>query len=109
MRNVSGQWQIRQGNGFFVNVNIAQNGTGLSGSAQCFTGEGDDFHEVVSMETDGSVSDTHFLFNISWNNGTRGRYSARFEPDGTLTGVTVDVMHPESQATWQSDRAFPLL
>lgn len=108
MRDVSGQWLIRQGNGFIVTVKVIQDERQqLTGSAAFFAGSGNDRHEVQSSEIDGSVSDTDFVMNISWNDGTRGRYVARFEPDGILTGETFDQMHPTSQATWESDRTFP--
>jgi hypothetical protein len=46
--------------------------------------------------------------NITWPQA-RGRYEGTFQPDGTLTGVTFDVQHPSSQATWFGgfDKKFP--
>ena len=83
---------------------LTQNGSELSGTAQTSHGLDEDF----SQELDGTVSDTNFALNITWPQA-RGRYEGTFQPDGTLTGVTFDVQHPSSQATWFGgfDKKFP--
>jgi hypothetical protein len=103
-RNVSGTWTIEQSNGWRTDVTLTQNGSELSGTARTSAGEDEDF----SQELDGTVSDTNFALNITWPQA-RGRYEGTFQPDGTLTGVTFDVQHPSSQATWFGgfDKKFP--
>jgi hypothetical protein len=93
-----------QSNGFTARFSIVQNGGDLTGSAN--HGPDQDGHFTRSMEARGTVTDTEFLWTISWDNGTRGRYSGRFESDGRIAGVSVDLEHPTSQATWISDRSF---
>jgi hypothetical protein len=48
------------------------------------------------------------VLDITWSNA-RGRYEGTFHPDGTLTGITFDIQHPQSQATWFCDfgKKFP--
>lgn len=47
--------------------------------------------------------------NITWSSA-RGRYEGTFQADDSLSGVTFDVQHPDSQATWFSafDKKFPI-
>src|SRR5262245_32094383 len=109
--DVSGTWKAIQSNGFWTGFRIEQDGGQLSGSAHWLTVETDTFWvgdvaEASSMEASGSVNAEEFVFNVSWDNGTRGLYTGRFQGDGRLTGLTVDQQHPESQATWISDRQF---
>jgi hypothetical protein len=94
-RNVSGTWTIEQSNGWHTDVDLTQNGSQLSGTAHTWAGEAEDW----AQELDGTVSETNFALNLTWSNA-RGRYEGTFQPDGTLTGVTFDVQHPTSQATW---------
>jgi hypothetical protein len=103
-RIVSGEWVTAQSNGRRTFVALAQNGTVLSGTAQTFNGGDED----SSLELVGTVSDANLELDITWS-GARGRYEGTFQPDGTLTGITSDIQHPESQATWFSDgRTFAL-
>lgn len=102
--DVAGKWWIRQSNGASVLVTIEQNGGDLTGSAIDYQVVG----SPRSMEARGSVTDREFTFDVSWNNGTRGRYTATLQSNGRLAGFTFDAMHPNSQATWVSDREFAL-
>jgi hypothetical protein len=70
-------------------------------------GPDEDGNITNSMEAHGTVSEHDFLLTISWPNGTRGRYSGTFQADDFLAGTTVDLQHPQSQASWISDRTFP--
>jgi hypothetical protein len=54
----------------------------------------------------GEVSDSQFLFTITWNNGTKGQYNGNFGLSGRLTGITFDLNHPEVQATWHISKEF---
>jgi hypothetical protein len=103
-RDASGVWTIQQSNGWRADVTLTQNGSELSGSAHTFSGEEED----NSRELEGSVFDTGLVLDITWSNA-RGRYEGTFHPDGTLTGITFDIQHPQSQATWFCDfgKKFP--
>jgi hypothetical protein len=100
-RNVSGQWQAIQSNGFIVNFNISQQqgASNFTGSASTtgLTGTGS-----------GRVEGNRFIFTIDWNPGDSvGEYSGTFNLDGRITGISVDLTHPESHAFWHSSRTFP--
>jgi hypothetical protein len=103
-RDASGQWTIQQSNGWRVDVTLTQQSAELTGSAFTFN-DGD---EDNSRELEGTVFDTGLVLDITWSNA-RGRYEGTFHPDGTLTGVTFDIQHPQSQATWFCDfgKRFP--
>jgi hypothetical protein len=100
--DVAGEWSIWQSNGALVTFTIEQRGGELTGSAIN--------HELLtpprSMEARGTVTDREFAFDVSWDNGTRGRYTGTLQSNGTLSGFTFDAMHPGSQATWVSQREF---
>jgi hypothetical protein len=110
--DVSGSWEIVQSNGFRVAVNINQpvetplgpNGPLrlltdglLTGTADEITPRGTD---VSHQSLTGELIGDSFEIVVDWNNGTKGQYSGTFDPAGNLSGVTFDVNHPGSQATW---------
>jgi hypothetical protein len=100
-RDVSDRWTIVQSNGFRVEFDIVQDPrTGdLHGSGTVVGGR--------EANGRGRVDDRSFIFTVDWNNNGRGgQYSGTFGPDGRLTGVTVDLDNPTSQATWFSERTF---
>ena len=101
---VGGIWDISQSNGFRVNMNVTQNGEHLSAQA---TQMG---HGITSTSAEGTVTGGHFDMTIDWPNGTRGRYTGDFKQghfggpnQGHLEGRTVDLLHPGSSASWQSE------
>ena len=101
---VDGQWEMAQSNGFRVTVNIIQNGTVLDATAHHSGGR------VQATEATGFVSGHDFNLTITWDNGSRGQYTALFKQGigaqggrGYLDGDTVDLNHPGSHATWQSE------
>lgn len=97
--NASGSYQIFQSNSTTVNVNLSQDGSGnLFGSA---TAGG----TVATVET-GAVDGTSISFILDWNTGSRGRYTGSLGSDRRLSGTTVDLTHPGSQATWFTTRTF---
>lgn len=106
-RNVSGAWTMQQSNGWRVDVSLVQNGATLSGTATTMSGHSMD--NDTAQELDGTVSDTQFSLNITWSSA-RGRYEGTFQADDSLSGVTFDIQHPDSQATWFSafDKKFPI-
>lgn len=54
----------------------------------------------------GFVDGTYIEFVIAWSNGSKGRYIGSLGADRRLGGVSTDLAHPESQATWASNRTF---
>jgi hypothetical protein len=113
--NVSGNWQIVQSNGYKVNVSINQpvevleepppvgelrllTDGALTGTADEITPRGTDVSQQNPVT--GQLNGDSFEILVDWRNGTKGQYSGTFDPVGNLTGVTFDVDHPGSQATW---------
>ncbi|MQS38988.1 hypothetical protein [Streptomyces katsurahamanus] len=95
-----GTWQIYQSNRQVVTVNVTQDSSGrLYGSA---------YHGSTSatIEYGAVVDGTSISFNLSWSNGARGRYTGNLGADRRLSGITFDLNHPSSQATWSTTRVF---
>src|SRR5690349_6392918 len=95
--DVRGHWNLRQSNGFVVDLHMQQTGTAIQGVASQSGGQ-------VSGTGEGSVHGNQFLLSIQWSNGSIGEYNGSFNSIGRLTGVTFDVNHPQSQATWVSSK-----
>jgi hypothetical protein len=100
-RNINGQWTITQSNGFEVVFDIVQAPNGdLRGSGRVVGGR--------EANGRGKLSGDSFVFTVDWNgNGRGGRYSGQFDPAGHLSGVTFDLDHPTSQATWFAHDFIP--
>jgi hypothetical protein len=101
--DVSGQWELRQSNGFDVVFDIVQSQSGhLHGSGRVVGG--------MEANGEGRLDGNSFVFTVDWNNNGRGgQYSGRFGPGGFLSGTTVDLDNPSSGATWASKEPFPQL
>jgi hypothetical protein len=94
-----GIWQFYQSNGAVVTVNVTQDENGrLYGSAANDGASG-------TIE-EGWVFGTEIYFVIGWWNGSRGRCVGTLGADRHLSGTSVDLTHPESQATWFTARRF---
>lgn len=105
--DVSGIWNIKQSNGYTVQVNIDQPKSGnvvldgnLTGTAQEFTPLGTDISNPNQRLEDGKLDGDSFVIRIDWGNNTLGHYSGNFDPFGRLSGVTYDELNPHAQATW---------
>lgn len=99
-RNVRGPWKARQANGFEVDFTIIQErDTGvLSGSAST--------KGLSSRSCTGLVTTDSFVFRVIWNERSTGEYSGTFNPEGRITGITVDLKSPGNAAAWSSERTF---
>ncbi len=103
--NVDGVWELTQSNGWGVRVDIAQprdsNGNladgNLHGAATEINPGGSD---VAEANLNGALVGNSFEFAVDWPNGTVGQYSGGFDAGANLSGVTFDLAHPTSQATW---------
>lgn len=97
--NASGIYTIFQSRGGNVQVNVTQDGAGrLFGSAV--------YGSTAGTIEAGSVDGFTIFFIIGWFNGTRGRYDGSLGGDRRLSGISVDLNHPTSQATWFTSRTF---
>lgn len=113
--DLSGDWNIFQGNGFVVHVGLSQTAEGkLFGSASHSNGqvkskEGDGVTGFVFQRPtpDGHLVGDRMELTITWDDGSKGVYSGNFLTDGLLQGVTHDANNLASQATWVSDQRFP--
>src|SRR5687768_11167219 len=98
-RDVRGNWQLRQTNGFVVDVSIPFVNT-------------DGSFPVTATHTNGSVRGSgfgrvggdiagdDFQFRVGWSNGTEGAYIGVFDTGGVINGSTFDVQNPSSTAGW---------
>jgi hypothetical protein len=50
-----------------------------------------------------------FSFIVRWNNGSTGRYNAKIDSNGYLSGDTSDVANPSSRANWFVRKPFQCL
>jgi hypothetical protein len=55
---------------------------------------------LAEANLSGALSGSSFEFTVAWPNGSTGQYTGNFDAGGHLSGVTFDVAHPTSQATW---------
>ena len=101
---VGGEWDIVQRNGFRVRINITQDQDRLSAFASHSNGS------VLSTEATGFVRGPNFEMTITWNNRTKGLYTATLThgpftppPQGFLKGHTKDLNHPGSESDWESE------
>ncbi len=93
-RDINGQWSISQSTGHELVFDIVQDSDGsLHGSGRVLGGR--------EANGSGQLTGNAFLFTVDWNNNGRGgQYSGTFDGQGRLSGVTFDIDHPGSQATW---------
>ncbi|WP_405656226.1 hypothetical protein [Streptomyces sp. RK9] len=97
--DASGTWGVTQSNGFHPTVHVTQDALGkLSGTAS--------YGGTTGTFEQGFVDGTYIEFVIAWSNGSKGRYIGSLGADRRLGGVGTDLAHPESQATWASNRTF---
>ena len=99
--DVSGQWDAQQSNGAVASFDLRHRGTQgvIHGHASHSGGS-------VLGDGEGVIQGTAFHLVVRWNNGTMGEYNGTFAINGRVSGVTFDLLHPQSQATWFSSRFF---
>jgi hypothetical protein len=103
-----GQWVAHQSNGFDVNFDLhVGNGQDSNGQIRPLVNGQAQSNGQIGDVREGFLTDTEFNVVVSWRGGPRGEYFANFGTDGRLRGLTRDIDHPQSQATWFSDRQFP--
>ncbi|MFC9882564.1 hypothetical protein ACFVJW_23705 [Streptomyces libani] len=98
--NVGGFWTLYQSNSAHATLSVTQDAQGnLSGTAR--TGS-----STTGTIEQGFVDGSSLYFVIAWSDGARGRYIGSRGPDGRLSGVSTDLSHPTSQATWYTTWTF---
>ncbi|MGA5271022.1 hypothetical protein [Streptomyces lydicamycinicus] len=98
--NVGGIWTLYQSNSANATVSMTQDGqgnlTGIARSGSATTG-------TIAQ---GFVDGSYLYFVIAWSDGSTGRYIGSRGADGRLSGVSTDLAHPSSQATWYTTWTF---
>ncbi|MEU5237611.1 hypothetical protein ACH4UR_18195 [Streptomyces lydicus] len=98
--NVGGIWTVYQSNSSNATLSVTQDAQGkLTGIAR--TGS-----TTTGTIEQGFVDGSYIYFVIAWSDGSKGRYIGSRGTDGRLSGVTSDLAHPSSQATWYTTWTF---
>ncbi|MEU8994788.1 hypothetical protein AB0952_33490 [Streptomyces caniferus] len=98
--NVGGIWTLYQSNSANATLSVTQDAQGnLTGIAR--TGSA-----TTGTIAQGFVDGSYVYFVIAWNDGATGRYIGSRGADGRLSGVSTDLAHPSSQATWYTTWTF---
>jgi hypothetical protein len=98
-KNVEGTWDVIVANGANVRFNLLQKPDGeLSGSA--------DSDGTFTEDCTGQVTDTDFLFTVTWSPESVKEYSGRFNLVGRLGGSAVDLKRFDTMTAWTSDKMF---
>ncbi|MEU7135739.1 hypothetical protein [Streptomyces sp. NPDC046261] len=101
--NASGTWTMYQSNLINATLTVTQDAQGnLTGTAR----KGSTTGSVTGTIEQGFVDGNYIYFVIPWTDGTRGRCIGSLGTDRRLSGVTTDVAHPTSQATWYTTQTF---
>jgi hypothetical protein len=103
-----------QTNGSVVNAALHRTDTGLQGDARyqvrrddgAFNGYN---YYNVGGSVDGTIDGDAFDITIYWTNQTTGVYTGKINAQGRITGTTYDAQHPQTIASWHSDRTLKCL
>jgi hypothetical protein len=100
--DLSGQWRIRQANGYTVDFDLTQSPDGnIRGSGRFVEkGEGRSFDALFRGPVQGTMTGEHFTFVVSWADYKHGEYKGRVNADGTFAGTTLDLKSPSNATTW---------
>jgi hypothetical protein len=102
--NIKGRWEICQTNSFVVLFDIQSqrpNGTILGTASHS--------NNTVVGAGYGELLEDQFVFTVTWNNDTQGKYIGQFNAQGVLNGATFDVNNPQVYAGWESLATFSRL
>jgi hypothetical protein len=99
--DVSGNWVLKQSNGFAIELRLNQNGKELTGTADAKSGG-------YSDKVQGNIEGNDFYVSIPWGfKRTRvGVYRGTIGSSGRIDGTTYDEKHPQVKATWFSTTAM---
>ncbi|MFG2865921.1 hypothetical protein [Streptomyces sioyaensis] len=98
--NVGGIWTLYQSNSSNTTLSVTQDAQGnLTGIAKAGSA-------TTGTIEQGFVDGSYLYFVIAWSDGSKGRYIGSRGADGRLSGVSTDLAHPSSQATWYTTWTF---
>jgi hypothetical protein len=100
--DVTGQWRFDQSNGYWVDLNLRQTDSQLTGSGSYASKEtswGVTFGDPRGR-VEGNVSGNAVSIVVHWSLGGIGEYSGTISPQGWLSGEVKDRMHPQNNARW---------
>lgn len=115
--DVRGQWEFVQTNGASPVFTFEQTETGVLGSAKygfykpviCDLVDCKDDYYLVHASVDGTAKGNSFDVVAYWDNGTTGVYTGKIGPQGRIEGSTYDKQHPQTMASWYSNRTATCL
>jgi hypothetical protein len=105
-----GLWTVIQTNGWNVNWNLRQAGTGLQGDASTFTPKSSEFGNIDGY-VQGNIIRNDFSVTVRWKNGKASLYKGTVDSQGRLKGVTYAVNPTTGEsigpaANWESDPRY---
>ncbi len=104
--DVSGKWELEQGNGLTIEMDLRQSDTALSGRAEVVkTGPiafGRKSSGPRSGIVGGSINGNDFLVYVGWDTGSTGVYQGSINSAGRIAGSTHEKAKPRNSAPWFS-------
>ena len=92
--DLSGKWWAKQSNGSFVEFNLTQNGTELTGTARTLASN-------RRCPVTGFIKGNKFKVGVTWRAGSsEGVYTGTVSPYGFIEGTTYDYFSLDAHATW---------
>ena len=108
--DASGDITLHQANGATPFFTLQQNGSELHGSATYGITTPECVERAncaqIGGEVTGSIKGDSFEVTARWDNGSVGVYRGGVDANGAMEGATYDRSHPESAASWYSERAL---
>lgn len=104
--DLNGAWKFNQSNGTPAQFELQQSGREIRGRASYVELGPEGGQDIVWFGTlDGSIDGDRFQFTVYWDVGNSvGIYNGVIEPDGAMGGGARDRNHPDTYATWSSER-----
>ena len=98
--DLSGKWWAKQNNGSFVEFNLTQNGTELTGTARTLASN-------RRCPVTGFIKGNKFKVGVTWRAGSsEGVYTGTVSPHGFIEGSTYDYFALGAHATWYCQSQF---
>ena len=108
--DISGHWEIKQGNGFTVTLDLTQTGTDVRGTGSFVSDTTPPLDAPFKGRTQGSITGTiddsnNILLNATWGGVYRGGVGS----DAFIAGTTFAANDPGNQVVWRSTRTATCL
>jgi len=94
--DISGEWVLKQSNGYAPMFVLSQNGTQLTGHGT---------YNGITGPLNGTLIGDKFNVLVSWSNNSRGRYVGSVVAGYISDGQGYDEAHPTSKASWTGEGA----